>query len=64
MPDTRTLHRPVMGDTGRPECSCGSGVTEWHPTHDWGTALICWRSQTPIANKAAEAAMYREFYDA
>lgn len=59
---TARLHRPVIGDDGRPECSCGSGVTEWHPQHDWDTALICYRSQTPIADRAAEAALYREWW--
>ncbi|MDE2986643.1 MAG: hypothetical protein OXT70_01145 [Chloroflexota bacterium] len=56
------LHRPVIGDDGRPECSCGSAVTEWHPEHDWDTALVCYRSQTPIATRAAEAALYSEWW--
>lgn len=47
-----TLHRPVIDDDGRPACSCGSTVEQWHPAHEWDTALVCYRSSTPIATAA------------
>ena len=52
-----TLHRPIIDDDGRPACSCGSTGEVWHPEHGWDTAVICYRSGTPIATAAHLAEM-------
>ena len=48
---TRTIHSLTWADDGYPECSCGSAVEQWHPAHDWDTAMVCRQTSTAIASK-------------
>ena len=53
-------HAPIILSDGTIQCSCGSTVQHWYPSHDWDTALVCHDSGTPIANRGYAARLYAQ----